>query len=90
MPGASEIYDDFSRRKGKNNTALIRLKTASNVRPTRRNGSRISQRSGYKTIISKAKGQHNTSSINQSVMEMNVLIRKAFMPVDWQRAGQFL
>ena len=45
--------------------ALSRPKSASNVMPTRRNGSEISQTNGHKINAIRASGQHRTSRMSQ-------------------------
>jgi len=61
-------------RKGNVRIAPINLITTSSVNPTILKGKRISQTSGNNTSITRAIGQHSTSSMHQRINPIKILM----------------
>jgi hypothetical protein len=66
-------------RNGNNRTALISLNITPSVSPTILKGSKISQNSGSKKIMSKAKGQHKTKRMHHKKIAIKVFIQDIFI-----------
>jgi hypothetical protein len=66
-------------RKGNRNIAPINLNTSSMVKPTILNGSRISQISGKRNSIIKARGQHIANKIHHRIIARKVRISILFL-----------